>query len=216
MLADDKIVRSPTPGLSPTVAWQFAEQAPVYALEGGVHCAGAAINWGKSLRLFESFEQISQFSQPSAAQRNLVFVPALTGLACPHWDRRAAGLWVGLSLDTRPTDLMQSILEGIAFRSGEVVDAMRAFAPVENTVSIDGGVSANPYFCQFLANVLNKKVVVQERPELTAFGTAQLAGGDIIKRTVDAPEKYYDPIENMTPYIERFKYAVDRASQWLP
>jgi glycerol kinase len=70
----------------------------------------------------------------------------LSGLACPHWDRRAAGLWIGLSLDTTAMDMMQSMLEGIAFRATEVIDAMNKFTPIADIVSIDGGVSNNPYF----------------------------------------------------------------------
>lgn len=181
-----------------------------------MHCAGAAINWGKSLGLFQSFDQINRFSQPSAAQRDLLFVPALSGLACPHWDRRAAGMWIGLSLNTQPLDLIQSILEGIAFRTGEVIGAMRAFAPVENAISIDGGVSINPYFCQFLANVLDAQVAVPERSELTAYGTAQLAGDDCIQPLVDLSTRRYEPAENMAPYVEKFTRAVERAAQWLP
>lgn len=213
VLTGDQPCRPPEQGLLPTVAWQFSNQAPVYALEGGVHCVGAAINWARSLGLFESFAQLNEFSRPYAVERDLVFVPALSGLACPHWDKRATGLWIGLSLDTQPMDLMQSMLEGIAFRAAEVVGAMNNFTPLENTLSIDGGVSANPYFCQFLASLLNKQVVVQEFSELTAFGTAQLAGG--ARHFAGGSENRYDPAENMDHYAARFQQALGRATQWL-
>lgn len=206
-------LRAPRRGLTPTVAWQLAGQAPEYALEGGVYCAGAAVNWARSLRLFETFEQIGRFSRPSAIARDLVFVPALTGLACPHWDSRAGGLWLGLSLDTRAPDLMQSLLEGIAFRAAEVVAAMGRVIPLAGTLSIDGGVSANPYFCQFLANVLGRRVMVQPLAELTALGTAQLAGAP--PPADQAPGKCYQPVEEMARYLERFAQAVERSTKWL-
>lgn len=212
-LSGARPLRAPRQELAPTVAWQLAGQAPVYALEGGVYCAGAAINWARSLRLFEAFEQIGGFSRPSAIARGLVFVPALTGLACPHWDSRAGGLWLGLSLDTRAPDLMQSILEGIAFRAAEVVAAMGRVTPLAGTLSIDGGVSANPYFCQFLANVLGRRVVVQPFAELTALGTAQLAGAP--PPADQAPGKRYEPVEDMTHHLERFAQAVERSTKWL-
>ena len=79
--------------------------------------AGSAIEWAHGLRLFEDYSSLDTFDKPAAIDRNLVFVPALTGLACPHWDRRAAGLWIGLSLDTDQQDMMQSLIEGVALRT---------------------------------------------------------------------------------------------------
>ena len=113
--------------------------------------------------------------------RDLLFVPALSGLACPHWDRRAAGLWIGLSLDTDREDMMQSLLEGVAFRAAEVIRAMSRLTEIGDEISVDGGMSVNPYFCQFLADVLGKSVAVKSFPEITAIGTAQLAGAGNIR-----------------------------------
>lgn len=217
VLTGDQLYRSPGQQLLPTVAWQFLNRAPVYALDGGVYCAGSAINWAGSLGLFKSFDEINQFPRPYAVERDVVFVPALSGLACPHWDRRAAGLWIGLSLDTPPLRMMQSVLEGIAFRAAEVIRAANDVTLLQNTISIDGGVSANPYFCQFLANVLGKQVVVRKFSELTAYGTAQLAsGGGIEQHCTDPQKNRYEPGENMSQYIARFNQAITRATQWLP
>ena len=207
------------PGLTPTVAWQFFDRAPHYALEGGVHCAGAAINWGKSLGLFQKFSQINQFSAPAAVGRGIVFVPALSGLAAPHWDPKASGLWIGLSLDTQSMDLMQSMLEGIAFRATEVINAIHTVSPLGDTVSIDGGVSSNPYFCQFLANALGRQVVVKKFSELTAFGTAWLAALGAAHPFAEAaawPQKQYVQTENIAHHADQFKQAIARAAQWLP
>ena len=211
----DAPLRAPTRGLLSTVAWQLTGATPAYAVEGGVYCAGAAVNWAQSLGLFASLEQINQFSSPPAVERNLIFVPALSGLACPHWDRRAGGLWIGLSLDTQPADMAQSILEGIAFRAAEVLVAMNDCAPLKDILSIDGGLSANPYFCQFLVNILGKPIVVRKFSELTAYGTAQLASGGIERRFSNEQKTQYEPNANMSHYTARFKEAIDRATQWL-
>jgi len=208
--------RSPGQGLLPTVAWQLSGQQPVYALDGGVYCAGSAVNWARALGLFESYEQLNRFPNPHAIGRGIVFVPALSGLACPHWDRSAAGLWIGLSLDTKPLDLVQAVLEGIAFRAAEVVGAMNELLPVEGKVSIDGGLAANPWFCQFLANVLNRLVVVQKSSELTALGTAWLAGGAGTEQgNQEQAVVTYTPVEDMSRYIGRFSEAVSRSAGWL-
>jgi glycerol kinase len=208
-------LRSPEQGLLPTVAWQFESAEPMYALDGGVYCAGSAIEWGRKLGLFEGYAEINQFDKPCALERDLVFVPALSGLACPHWDRRATGLWVGLSLATDSRDLIQSVLEGVALRAAEVIRVMGEFATIGERISIDGGVSVNPYFCQFLANVLKRQVSVKPMAELTAIGTAQLAGADTVNLAEGAAaEKCYQPEIDMSHYLERFGDAVARSKNW--
>ncbi|MEH6444339.1 MAG: FGGY family carbohydrate kinase [Oceanospirillaceae bacterium] len=217
-ITGEQVFRAPQQGLLPTVAWQFAGQAPIYALDGGVHCASSALNWAKSLGLFSEFSQINQFNAPPAIERNLVFVPALTGLACPHWDRSAAGLWIGLSLATSPLDMVQAILEGIALRACEVLQAMAEFTQLNRAISIDGGMSANPYFCQFLANVLQREVCVPTSAELTALGTAMLAkkGRDpaAIQCVNSRQGIRYQPLSTNNSYMATFNKAIERSKNW--
>ncbi|MCP4671398.1 MAG: glycerol kinase [Desulfobacula sp.] len=220
-ITGDRPCQSAKQGLLPTVAWQLKDHRAVYALDGGVYSAGSAVNWAQSLGLFKTYDEISQFSKPSAIENNLVFVPALSGLGCPHWDGRAGGMWIGLSLRTRPEDLMQSILEGIVFRTAEVIAAMNEFAFIKDEISIDGGLSVNPYFCQFLADVLNRRIVVQSSAELTALGTAKLA----MDIGIDFDSKFesdlnhgltrqYQPEVDKSQYLEKFKDAVNRSTKW--
>jgi glycerol kinase len=215
VVTGDTIYQSAEQGLLPTVAWQLEGQKTVYALDGGIFSAGSAINWAQSLGLFTSYNQIQQFTKSSAIERALVFIPALSGLGCPYWDRKAGGAWIGLSLDTQPMDLMQSILEGIAFRAAEVVATMNKFVSINDQISIDGGLSANPYFCQFLADVLNLQVVVRSSTELTAVGTALLAGGKQIAQNLkDSSIRRYLPETDRKEYLEKFKSAVNRSLSW--
>jgi glycerol kinase len=208
--------RAPAQGLLPTVAWQFSGDQPVYALDGGVYCAGSAVNWGRTLGLFQAFEEINAFDKPPAIDRNLTFVPALSGLACPHWDRNAVGLWIGMSLDTGPQDMMQAILEGIAFRASEVLGAMGAFASIGERISVDGGMSVNPYFCQFLADLLERQLSVPAFGELTTLGTAMFAcqaPGIGISRTQD-DATIYQPAGDLSAGRVKFDEAVLRARNW--
>lgn len=217
VITGDRPYQSAEQGLLPTVAWQVEGRKPVYALDGGVFSAGSAINWAQSLGLFTSYGQIQQFtkSRKSAVERDLVFVPALSGLGCPYWDRKAGGLWIGLSLDTQAIDLMQAILEGIVFRAAEVIAAMTEFVSIENEISIDGGLSANPYFCQFLADVLNLQVVVQSSAELTALGTAKLAAGNSFEyKPEETLIQRYQPEIDRRVHQQKFKDAVNRSGHW--
>ncbi len=217
VITGDTPFQSAEQGLLPTVAWQFEGKKPVYALDGGVFSAGSAINWAQSLGLFSSYDQIQQFTQQSAIARDLAFVPALSGLGCPYWDRKAGGLWLGLSLDTQPMDLIQSILEGVVFRAAEVIAAMNEYVSIGDGISIDGGLSKNQYFCQFLADVLNLQVVVQSAAELTALGTARLAAGKTFGQNLEEhPIMRYQPQTDRRQYCAKFKDAVNRSMSWRP
>ena len=218
LVTGERALRSPDQGLLPTVAWQHDGDPPEYALDGGVYCAGSAIDWARGLGLFTDHASLDGFDRPAAIDRDLLFVPALSGHGCPHWARRAAGLWIGLSLDTDPRDMMQSLLEGIALRAAEVIRAMSSLTGIGDEISVDGGVSVNPYFRQFLSDVLGMCVSVKTFPEITAIGTAQLAGaGDI--RFGDG----VTPVRRILPRTDRrsrerraarFSEAVSRAGQW--
>tara|TARA_R110002020_G_scaffold57596_3_gene158397 strand:- start:7849 stop:9276 length:1428 start_codon:yes stop_codon:yes gene_type:complete len=175
MVTEDEIVNRPELGLLPTVAWQLDGHDPVYAVDGGVFTASAALNWAKSLGLFQSYDDINAFDGEPAIESGLVFVPALAGLGCPHWEPRARGVWLGLSLEHTKAQMVQSVLEGVALRAAEVVQAMDRCIPLSDELLIDGGMSKNPYFTQFLANVTGKVIRSARMPELTGLGTILLA-----------------------------------------
>jgi glycerol kinase len=144
-------------------------------LEGGVYNAASALNWARSLGLFSDFSEIAAFAAPPAIGRGLAFVPALSGLGCPHWDRSASGLWIGLGLETSKSDMVQSLLEGVVLRAAEIIEAMGKLVDIGGRISADGGMARNEYFLQFLANILGKEIAVPSTPDLTAMGTARLA-----------------------------------------
>lgn len=162
-------------GLLPTLCWKLPGAQPVYGLDGGVYNAASAINWAGKIGLFSDIEEFSDFPEQPAIERGLAFVPALSGLGCPYWDRSAAGLWAGLSLETERKDMLQSILEGIAMRSAEVINAMDKVSAIGDTISVDGGLSSNAYFKQFLATLIQKRIVCPANREITAQGVALLA-----------------------------------------
>ena len=205
-------------GLLPTLAWRIANQPPIFAVDGGVYNAGSAVNWAKGLQLFADYAEINAFKPTSAISQGLVFVPALSGLACPHWDRAASGLWLGMGLDTTRQDMMQAVLEGIALRAHEVVKAMDRLSGKASFISIDGGLSENPYFGQFLANVLNRKVVVAGSPDLTALGTARMAmlgAGAKTLPPLHNPKHSYQPTDPISAkLLSRFDIAVIRSKGW--
>ncbi|MCY1127493.1 FGGY family carbohydrate kinase [Frigidibacter sp. RF13] len=169
------LLRPEKPGPLPTVAWQREGEAPTYALDGGVYAAAAAVNWARGLGLFSTYDEINQFAATPAIDRGLAFIPALAGLGCPHWSRTARGAWLGMALDTSRADLMQALLEGIALRTAEVLDAFAALRPLKGPISVDGGLSRNRYFTRFLADATGQSLRLSNEPELTAKGIAFMA-----------------------------------------
>lgn len=161
-------------GPIPTVAWQKSGAGPAFALDAGITTAAAAVNWARGLGLFADFNQIAAFNAPPAIDRGIGFVPALAGLGCPHWDRTARAGWSGLTLDTTPRDMMQALLEGIAFRMAEAAQSVSALCPLTR-LSVDGGLARNPYLIQTLADALNLPLHLPDEVEQTAIGAALLA-----------------------------------------
>lgn len=212
------IINNACDGLTATVAWQ-EEGAPVYAMEGGVYDASAAIEWAYRLGLFQDHAELAQFTAPPAIQRKLTFVPALSGLACPHWDRSAGALWLGMQGGTTRQDLCQAILEGIALRSAEVIRAMDKYLSVNGPLSIDGGLSRNPYFAQFLANVLQREIITHRFDELTALGCATMAAKRVGQelpppqntRHIFAPKVAAGVVDGWQAH---FADAVSRSLEW--
>ena len=180
--ADDGPGRGPDEGPGdgpggplPTVAWRREGEATVHALDGGVHAAAAAVEWARGLGLFAELAELDRFEGPSAIERGVAFVPALVGLGCPHWDRRARGAWLGLGPATDARDLARAVLEGVALRMAEVVASIERLVPLNGPIPVDGGMAANPAFTDFLSAALGRELLVSDEPELTALGTAMLA-----------------------------------------
>jgi glycerol kinase len=217
-LTGSKIIRAHEQGLLPTVAWKIGEEI-TYALDGGVYDASSAVEWAGRLGLFTELSDIATFDTPAAISRGLVFVPALSGLACPHWDRSAGALWIGMTAATTNSDLCQALLEGVALCTDEVLSAMQDKVSVTDRLSIDGGLARNVYFTQFLADVLNRTIVTQRFDELTAFGCAELAALGLGSRlpeyrnasTIFSPTQ---PTAVVAEWKERFSAAVTRSRGW--
>ncbi|MFZ1345535.1 MAG: FGGY family carbohydrate kinase [Tabrizicola sp.] len=173
------LVRPERPGPLPTVAWQKAGEPVTYALDGGVYAAASAVNWARGLGLFQDYAEISSFSASSAIDRGIAFVPSLAGLGCPHWNRAARGAWLGLGLGDGKPDMMQALLEGVALRTSEVLAAMQGLLGFDGAVSVDGGLSRNGYFVQFLSEVAGHDLFLADETEQTAVGLAWMAAESV-------------------------------------
>jgi glycerol kinase len=220
-VAERDIDHKAVAGMNRTVAWQFDRAPMTYAVEGGIYNAASAVNWARGLGLFNEFSEIDHFAGGPAIERGLAFVPALSGLAAPYWDRNAAGLWLGMGLETTRADMMQSLLEGVGLLAAELIVAMDRATPLSGAVSIDGGLSKNPYFCDFLAEALDRPVSVPASADLTGLGTAQLALIGAGLATIDSlppaspPRRVAQPQGHLSKASRaRFAEALARCRNW--
>ena len=166
---------SPAKGTLTTMAYRF-EGRPAYAVEGSIFAAGATLKWLRDrLDLFEDVSRTGAIAAGIASNEGVHLVPAFIGLGAPHWDPDARGLICGLTLDTSPAHFVRAALESAAYQTFDLMQAiMGSGAP--RALRVDGGMAANDWFCQFLADILAAPV---ERPlmlEATAQGAAYLAG----------------------------------------
>lgn len=164
-----------------------------YALEGSIFSAGSAIQW-----LRDGAKMISESRQSEAMAQSLpdnggvYLVPGFTGLGAPWWEADARGAVVGLTRDSGPAHFVRAALESLAYQTRDLLDALAADgAPRLKTLKVDGGVTANAFAMQFVADVCEVEV---ERPafqEMTALGAARLAalGAGLIPDLSAAPSQ---------------------------
>lgn len=151
-----------------------------YALEGSIFIAGAAVQWMRdALGVIEEAAMTARLAAKADPNQDVYLVPAFTGLGAPHWDPDARGAIFGITRGTGPEELSRAALESVCYQTRDLLEAMNKDwqEPHEQTVlRVDGGMVANNWFMQFLADILDAPV---DRPvvlETTAVGAAYLAG----------------------------------------
>jgi len=160
-----------------TVAYRLGG-TPTYALEGSIFVAGAAVKWLRDgLGLITHASQTDDMATRTEDNGGVYMVPAFVGLGAPHWQPEARGLITGLTLGTTAAHVARAALEAVAYQTHDLAEAMEQDgAGTLTALRVDGGMAANDWLCQFLADLLGIPV---ERPamlETTALGAACLAG----------------------------------------
>jgi glycerol kinase len=164
-------------GLVGTVAWGRKGRT-VYALEGSIFIAGAAIQWLRDeLKLINDAAQSEALARAVPDTHGVYFVPAFVGLGAPHWDAYARGTITGLTRGANRSHLVRAALESIAYQTRGVVDAMAQDSGLHpEMLRVDGGAARNDFLCQFQADILGIPVERPATTESTALGAAYLAG----------------------------------------
>ena len=165
-------------GLITTVAYRFAAEPAVYALEGSVAVAGAVVQWLRdNLRLIETSADIERLALEVEDNGDVYFVPAFSGLYAPHWKHSARGVIAGLTRFANRGHLARAALEATAFQTRDVLVAMEQDAQLPlRELRVDGGMVGNETLMQFQADILDRDVVRPAVTETTALGAGYAAG----------------------------------------
>ena len=159
-----------------TVGYQ-AKSGSAYALEGSIFSAGATMQWLRDgLKLIRTSAESEAIASALPDNGGVYLVPAFAGLGAPQWNAEARGTIVGLTRDSRLEHLVRAGLEAVAYQTADLLDALSADgAPQIQSLLVDGGLTANGWAMQFLADVCDVEVARPQFQEVTALGAAKLA-----------------------------------------
>lgn len=159
-----------------TVGYQ-AGGSFAYALEGSIFSAGATMQWLRDgLKLIKNSAESEAIASSLADNGGVYLVPAFAGLGAPQWNAEARGTIIGLTRDSRLDHLVRAGLEAVAYQTADLLDALRADGAHKiESLLIDGGLTANAWAMQFLADICDVDVARPQFQEVTALGAAKLA-----------------------------------------
>jgi len=211
-------------GLITTLACS-SDHKPVYALEGSVFIAGAAIQWLRDgLKIIQNSADSEALAISVAESDEVFVVPAFVGLGAPYWDMYARGAVFGLTRDTGLPHLVKATLESMAYQTRDVLEAMQHDSKLDlKTLKVDGGAVVNNYLMQFQADILNVPVERPKVVETTAMGAAYLAGLQLgwwtesQLKSAKAIERVFQPVmpeDRRNRLYQRWKEAVKRTMNW--
>lgn len=224
MNVGDKFVNSKS-GLITTIAATYKDNVQ-YALEGSVFVGGALIQWLRDEMRFIADVADSEYFASKVPDNNGVYiVPAFTGLGAPYWDMYARGTIFGLTRGTSRNHIIRAALEGIAYQTMDVIEAMKKDTGLTiKDLKVDGGASKNNFLMQFQADIINATVVRSKIMETTALGVAFLAGLyvgvwkdlDDVKNSWTKSREFVSSLDEETrsKYIKRWHKAIKMSRNW--
>ncbi|XP_077986011.1 glycerol kinase-like isoform X2 [Glandiceps talaboti] len=213
-------------GLLTTVGYKLGKDKPtVYALEGSVAIAGAAVRWLRdNLGIIKEAADIEPLAASVESTHGTYFVPAFSGLYAPYWQSDARGIICGLTQFTSKAHIARAALEAVCFQTREILDAMNQDCGIPmQKVQVDGGMTANNLLMQLQSDILGIPIVKPAMPETTALGAAMAAGYAIGVWSLAAEDLTAITTDTYTPVITqeerdarygKWKLAVQRSMKW--
>jgi glycerol kinase len=209
-------------GTFPIVAWR-RDGVTTWGLEAIMLAAGTNVEWLRDdLGIIDTADQSHDVAAACETSDGVVYVPALLGLGTPRWDYGARGTLLGITRGTGRPQVVRAVLEGVAHRGADLVEATEADTGLTlPRLRVDGGMSGNPTFIQAVADATRRPVEVSPEREATTLGAGFLAGlavgtwsgWDELAATW-RPRAVVEPARDLDR--SRWREALDRAAGWEP
>ena len=176
-----------------------------YALEGSIFIAGAGVQWLRDrMKFIKQASETEKIVQSLKNNSGIYLVPAFTGLGAPYWKANARGVLSGITRDTGPKEIVRSVIESVAYQSNDLFEAMKHDGLRPKLVKVDGGMVMNNWFSQFLADIINIKVMRSKVHETTAMGAAFMAGLKIgVYKSLDDISKRWSLDKHFKPKLNK-------------
>ncbi|MCX6542644.1 MAG: FGGY family carbohydrate kinase [Actinobacteria bacterium] len=209
-------------GTFPIVAWTRNGEA-TWGVEAIMLSAGTNVEWLRDdLGIIATAADSHTVASQCDTTDGVVYVPALLGLGTPRWDYGARGALFGITRGTGRAHIVRAVLEGIAQRGADLVEAAEADTGLTiPALRIDGGMSENPTFTQALANATGRPVEVSPVTEATTLGAGYLAGlaagtWTDLNEVADSwsPALVVEP--NGSLDRQSWQQAIERSTRWIP
>ena len=163
-------------GIVTSVGWVMSNET-VFVLEGNVNSTGKTIEWLVQTEYISTPKESGIIASQISGNGGVYFVPAFTGLGAPYWDDSAKGIITGLTLGTKKEHIVRATEESIAYQINDILERMQNDSGVTLAqLRVDGGPTRDKFLMQFQSDISNTKVVVPEVEELSALGSANMAG----------------------------------------
>jgi glycerol kinase len=201
-------------GCYPTVL-RSRDGEVTWGVEGIVFSAGSCVQWLCDLGLLATADQSDALASSVTSTDGVDFVPAFSGLGTPRWDFGARGGFFGLTRGTSAAHLVRAVLEGVAQRGADLLEAAESEAGSRlEEVRLDGGMSANRFFVQRLADFSGHRVAVSSEREATTRGAGLMALVSAGHLALGDVESLWSPGFVATPSMDD-SAREDSRSHWL-
>ena len=209
-------------GTFPIVAWTRDGQF-TWGSEAIMLSAGTNVEWLRDdLGIIPDAASSHAVASQCETADGVVYVPALLGLGTPRWDYGARAAFFGVTRGTNRPQIVRAVLEGIAHRGADLLEAVETDAGLNvEVLRVDGGMSANPTFVQALANATGRRIEVSPIPDATTVGAGYLAGLAIgTWGSLDELAENWRPSSIVEPTMQldrgNWARAIEQSSGWIP
>lgn len=202
-----------TQGMVSTICWSMEGRVD-FALEGVIVTCGATIEWLKNeLGIITDSKETEAMALAAGSNNGVYLVPAFSGLGAPHWNMKRKASITGLTFGSNKNHIVRAALESIPYQIKDIISAMKADTGIAlQELMVDGGMTANNFLMQFLADLLRKPVVNIGMPDVSALGAAYLAGlGSGLFKDIAHIQSLHNDEQKIVPHLDNHSVAADYA-----